>query len=330
MRILITGASGLLGLNLALEAAKEHTVYGVVHQHPIDFRLAGEIWPGNYKPFEIIRADLRETRAAGQKSILGDILDARRPDWIVHCAALADLDACEADPPLAHALNAELPEALARHAVQRGVRLAHISTDAVFDGRKGEYTEADDPNPLSVYARTKLEGERAVLAADPQAVVLRVNLFGWSLTGRRSLAEFFFNNFRAGKSVMGFTDVHFCPLLVNDLFSILHKIFQRKLSGLYHLVSCDSLTKYQFGVALARQFGFDESLIRPASVSEAGLKAQRSPLLTLRTNKLARDLGEPMPAVAPALQHFHALYEQGYPQFLKKLAAGVPSPSMMG
>ena len=93
----------------------------------------------------------------------------------------------------------------------------HVSTDAVFDGQAAATTEQDTPNPLSIYARTKLDGERGVAEANPDAIIARVNLYGWSLSGRRSLAEFFFNNLSAGKRVKGFTDVYFCPLLANDL-----------------------------------------------------------------------------------------------------------------
>jgi dTDP-4-dehydrorhamnose reductase len=140
---------------------------------------------------------------------------------VINCAALANLEACEAEPVLAGKLNSELPEKLAKYVARGGARLVHISTDAVFDGRLGGYREIDTPNPLSLYARTKLNGEQAVLAANSEAIVARVNLFGWSLSGKRSLAEWFFNNLSSGNSMLGFTDVFFCPLLANDLAKML-------------------------------------------------------------------------------------------------------------
>jgi dTDP-4-dehydrorhamnose reductase len=199
------------------------------------------------------------------------------------------------------------------------VRLVHISTDAVFDGRVGNYSEEDLPNPLGVYAQTKLAGEKAVLDANPSAVVARVNLFGWGITGKRSLAEFFFYNLQARKTVMGFTDVFFCPLLANDMAEVLEKLFVRQLSGLYHLVGSECLSKYQFGVRIARRFGMDEGLIRPASVEQAGLRAARSPNLTLRVQKLEQALGGPLPGVSAGLDRFYDLYVQGYPQRLRQL-----------
>ena len=252
--------------------------------------------------------------------MLEHVLSDAHPDWIIHCAALANLDACEADPKLAQRMNAEVPGELALLAKQAGTPMVHISTDAVFDGRGGDYTEEDVPNPLSVYACSKLEGERRVLEADPEAVVARVNLHGWSITGKRSLAEFFFYNLQAGKPVLGFTDIYFCPLLANDLAGILLAMFEKHLRGLYHTVSSESLTKYDFGLRIARKFGLNEALIKPSSVAEAGLKAARSPRLTLKTNKLSQALGGALPAISPGIERLYVLYKQGYPQRLKDFA----------
>lgn len=304
MRILVTGASGLLGLNLALEATREHTVYGLANSHAL-----------RTSAFTVLQGDLLQPGAAER------MLEQAQPDWVIHCAALAILDECEADPGRARQLNTEVPRKLAQLVARGGARLVHISTDAVFDGQKGNYTEEDEPNPLSVYARTKLDGERAVAEADPQAIIARVNLYGWSLHGRRSLAEQFFNNLSAGKPMPGFTDVFFCPLLANDLAQVLLKMLAANLSGLYHVVSSQCSSKYDFGVALARRFGLDEGLIQPVSVSEAGLKAARSPNLTLRTDKLSTAFGEPLPSLSTGLDRFYTLYQQGYPQRLREMAA---------
>jgi dTDP-4-dehydrorhamnose reductase len=233
---------------------------------------------------------------------------------------MANVDACEADPEQARKVNSDLPAKLAADVARggaRGARLVHISTDAVFDGLRGGYSEEDAPNPLGVYARTKLEGEHRVREADPRAIIARVNLFGWSLSGRRSLGEFFFYNLSAGKRVLGFTDVFFCPILASDIAPILLRMLEKQLSGLYHVVSRECTSKYEFGVRLARRFGLDESLITSASVAEAGLKAARSPNLTLRTDKLNAALGEPPPDLSTGIEGFYTQFQQGYPQFLK-------------
>jgi dTDP-4-dehydrorhamnose reductase len=302
MRILITGASGLLGLNLALETTRRHTVFGTVNLHAL-----------STDAFTVIQTDLLAPGAVEH------LLDSTQPHWVIHCAALANLDACEDDPLLAQLLNTDLPRTLASHVARSGARLVYVSTDSVFDGLRGDYSEEDIPTPVGVYSLTKLNGELAVAEEDPTAIIARVNLFGWSLSGNRSLAEFFFNNLSHGKQVMGFTDVLFCPLLANDLADIFVRMLEQHLSGLYHVVSSESLSKYEFGKRLAKRFNLDGSLINPTSVKQSGLKAVRSPNLTLRSDKLALALGEPLPSLSTGLDKLYTLYQQGYPHMLRKM-----------
>jgi dTDP-4-dehydrorhamnose reductase len=300
MRILVTGASGLLGLNLCLLMQSNHEIVGV------DRSKLSNV------PFRLIRADLLDAEVEHR------ILDSVQPDWLIHCAAQANIDACEADPGQAQVLNSDLPGELAATCAHQGIRMVHLSTDAVFDGtRDGNYTEEDVPNPLSVYARTKLDSERAVLSANPEVIVARVNFFGWSLTGQRSLSEFFVNSLSAGQRVQGFTDVLFCPLFVADLAELLMKMLVKGLSGIYHVVGSESLTKYDFGVAIARKFGLDEQLISPVSVDESTLMASRSHNLRLSIHKLSTALGEPIPGVSTGLDKFYTQYQQGYPQKMR-------------
>ena len=180
--------------------------------------------------------------------------------------------------------------------------------------------EEDVPNPLGVYSRTKLAGEQAVLAENPNAIVARVNFYGWSLSGRRSLAEFFYNNLTNNKSMSGFTDVKFCPMLVNDTVRILIKMLQKNLSGLYHVVGPQAMSKYQFGVEIARRFTLKESEISPKSINSSGLSARRANNLCLSTHKLSTALGESLPEFSTGLNEFYTQFEQGYPQKIRSYA----------
>lgn len=301
MRILITGASGLLGINLAIEASKSHTVFGTVNSRAL-----------KTDAFTVLQTDLSAPGAVERA------LEAAQPEWVIHCAALADIDACETDPVRARKMNSELPEKLAQHVARGGARLIHISTDSVFDGLRGNYDEEDQPNPINNYAHTKLASEIAVARANPQAIIARVNLYGWSLTGKRSLGEFFYNHLSVGRPVMGFTDVYFCPLLANELGKILLRMLEKELSGTFHVVSRECITKYEFGVRLAHKFGLPEELIQPTPVAQAGLAAARSPNLTLRTDKLAHALGEAPPDIDSNLDAFHEQFLDGYPVRIHK------------
>ena len=300
MKLLITGSSGLLGINLAQETMSAHEVTGVDRGKLVR------------APFKILRKDLLSPKA------VDSILDSVRPDWLINCAALADLEACDADPGLARRLNSQLPGELAKACKARGVSFVHISTDAVFDGQKdGFYTEEDKPNPLGTYAQTKFDGECEVQNANPKALVARVNFYGWSLSGKRSLAEFFHHNLTNNKSMSGFTDVVFCPMLVNHTARILVQMLESGLSGLYHLVGAQAMSKYQFGVEIARKFGLRESEISPKSILSSSLTARRSHNLWLSTNKLSTAFGEPLPGFSTGLDEFYTQYQKGYPQKIR-------------
>jgi dTDP-4-dehydrorhamnose reductase len=302
MRILVTGASGLLGLNLCLMSAHEHELTGVVNRRSLQDA-----------PFASVSLDLTDSEA------LKSLLDAKQPEYLIHCAAMADVDRCERDPEEAWRINAQVPAQLAQLCAERQIGFLQVSTDAVFDGERGSYGEEDQPNPLSVYARTKLEGEQGVLAADNGALVIRVNFYGFSLSGSRSLAEFFLYNLLEGRSMKGFTDVHFCPLYVGDLLQVMFAMMEKKLAGLYHVVSPESLSKYDFGKRIADQFGLDGNLIAPVSVYDGGLLAKRSPNLTLRVDKLLA-AGIALPGQAAGLEHFYTHYQHGYPELIKSYA----------
>jgi len=301
MRILVTGASGLLGVNLAIEASREHEVTGQVNALPL-------LGAG----FSQISGDLMEDGAVER------MLDEANPDWVIHCAALADVDACEKEPDLARQVNSLLPGRIAAACAGRA-KLVHISTDAVFDGTRGGYSEEDTPNPLSIYARSKLDGEELVLKADPSAIVARINIFGWSIFGKRSLAEWFFYNLQAGLPVKGFTDVFFTTQLTTDLAGMLLAMLQANLSGLYHVVGADCACKYDFALQIARRLRVDESLVSPVSVDAYGLKAARSHNLCLDATKLSRVIHKPLPQLSTGLNRFFEQYARGYPHVLRKM-----------
>ncbi len=300
-RILVTGASGLLGFHFAWQASQKAEVIGITHSQELV-----------NTPFQSVKMDLSQP-GMGEK-----IITQYKPDVLVHCAALANVDACDLQPELADRMNAALPGELAESAEKNSVRMVHISTDAIFDGNKGNYREDDEPNPLSTYARTKLKGEQAVLQTCPDAIVARVNFFGWSMSGKRSLAEWFISNLAAGRVVNGFTDIFFCPLEVSQLCEFLQMMLEKDLKGLFHVVSSESISKYAFGVKLAEAFGFESKLIKPVSWKEGGLLAARSPLLTLDTDKLTKALGIIMPGIQEGINRFHQQYETLWPLKMRK------------
>jgi dTDP-4-dehydrorhamnose reductase len=299
-RLLVTGASGMLGANLALFAQDMgYEVLGWTNSRPLVDA-----------PFTTRAVDFCDSPGLAQA------FEAAEPDALINCAAQANVDAAEKQPEHAFRVNAEAAGELAELARSANVPMIHISTDAVFDGITGNYIESDTPNPLNTYAKSKLAGEQAVAQANPEAAIARVVFYGWSLTGTRSLAEFFYNNLSAGKPVNGFTDMFFSPLYVAHLAQALLEMLQKRLSGIYHVYAPESLSKYDFGLRLAQEFGLDASLIRPISALDSDLFARRSLNLSMNTDKLRAALGKPLPNQAEGLQALHADLDSGLRQKL--------------
>jgi dTDP-4-dehydrorhamnose reductase len=305
MHLLVTGASGLLGLNLSLLAIREgNKVTGLVHSHG----LSGV-------PFQQLQVDLLQE----QEALFA--IQTAKPDAIIHCAAQANLNLAERDPQLTHRLNAEVPGFLAAFAKQSQLPFIHISTDAVFDGERGGYVEDDPLRPSSVYAKTKLAGEQAVLENNPDAIITRVVFYGWSLSGKRSLGEFFFNNLKENHPINGFTDTFFSPLYVEDLSKVLLAMLTAGLKGIYHVVSPQSVSKYEFGVRIAERFGLDPGLISPIQSREINRGASRSLNLSLKPDKIQKALGITLPSIDAGLEQFYRRWQQDYPQKLQSYAS---------
>jgi len=294
-RLLITGVSGLLGINLALVAAqKGYEVLGWTNSREL-----------KDVPFQQENHDLE------QLSSIPAWVEQDKPDAIIHCAAIANLDFAQQHPDLATRVNAEAPGVLADTALKLDIPMIHISTDSIFDGQKGNYSEEDQPNPQNIYAQSKLAGEQAVSLANPRALIARVVFYGWSISGQRSLAEFFYNNLSKGQAVKGFTDAVFSPLYVRDLADLLLESLQKELNGIWHVFAQNSISKYDFGLALARRFGFDPSLIEPVTTSAGDLSTRRPLNLAINTEKLQKALGHDLPEVHQGIERLHQDYRFG-------------------
>jgi dTDP-4-dehydrorhamnose reductase len=301
----ITGAAGLLGANLTLEFLDHGLpVLPITRSH--GFRVSGVC---------SIPCELTEPRS------VAELFSQKPPSLIVHCAAATNVDWCETHPDEAMHINAESAGHLAARAEACGAPFVFISTDAVFDGLSGGYSESDQPNPLNVYARTKLAGEQAVLRANPEALILRVNTYGWNLQPKFSLAEWFLYRLEQRESAPGFRDVSFAPILANDLASCILSLVKLASTGIFNAGSSDHMSKFDFARQISEVFALDPSLLFESSVAESSLAAPRPRNLWLRTDKLAAALGHPLPTIRQGLERFKALRDNGFTQRLKAAAS---------
>jgi len=299
-RVYITGVSGLLGANLALELKQRYVIGGA------------DLVPAQMPELSTMDVvDLLDTER------LRECLTRFSPDVVIHCAALVDVDYCERNQDHAFRANAGLPEILSSVCSDLGIKLIHISTDCVFDGTKqGEYTENDVPCPVNVYARAKLQGEISVLR-EPSNVVLRTNIYGWNYRSKQSLGEWIYHSLLEDKTLRMFTDVFFSPILVNHLSQIIKEIVDRGISGLYHAVGSSSITKCEFGRLLKEVFAIETGSIVEVSVDDHGFAAKRPKNLSLSNAKLRSALGVEIPDARAGLLEFKRLLDSGYVERLR-------------
>jgi dTDP-4-dehydrorhamnose reductase len=250
VRLLLTGAAGVLGGRLAGLLAREHAVTAARHQAPVPAGL----------PTQAL-----DLLAAGSAEAA---LEAARPEAVVHAAALVEPDRCEREPELAARLNTAASETLAAACARRGVKLLLISTDLVFDDGDEKH-EAGVPHPASVYGRTKRAAEEAVLAAHRRHSVVRLPLvvgrgFGPRATATESVAW----ALRAGRSLHLYTDQWRTPSDAESTAAACSRILERDGFGIFHAAGPDRISRHALGLRVAAAFGMSAAAISATTHDE--------------------------------------------------------------
>ena len=314
MKLFITGISGLLGLNMALQARQRYQVSGSYYTHPVA-----------HDGIAAIKLDLNSFEEA-ERALL-----RVEPDVLVHTAGLTSVEACEADPEMAYRLNVQLAEHMARVAVRTGSKLVHISTDHLFDGQDPWKREEDTPHPLNVYARTKLEAEHAVLQACSDALVVRTNFFGWGTSVRTSFSDWILQSLAQGRELTMFNDVFFTPMLISDLVDLILRLVKLGAAGVFNVVGDTRLSKLDFALRLAGAFSYPTDGIRSISVEGYPFTAQRPRDMSLSSERTQSYLGVQMPDVEEGLRRLMDLRHDGRHQALEEaLRVGLPTSGVLG
>lgn len=252
----------------------------------------------------VIAADLSKSRPAGaadarvldvtDEAAVRDILHDAVPDVVLHCAATVDVDAAEADFTGARAVNALGTRNVARH-TPAGTKLVYISTDSVFDGRRGDYAELDLPAPVNNYAKTKLEGEWFALQEHADTLVVRTNFIGRASAGKGSFAGWIVDSLTEGRSVRLATDWIASTAHVSHVAGTIAELVAAGAEGVYHGSGSKACSKHDLGVAIADGFGLDASLIEPILFAELELTAPRPRNASLDCRKAEALLGHLLP-----------------------------------
>lgn len=201
----------------------------------------------------------------------------------------------------------EVPGRLAEGCSVRAIPLVHISTDHLFDDSATLFSEDDVPAPLNVYGRTKAQGEEAVLAANPRALAVRTNFFGWGPRFRRSFSDTIIGSLRAGDPILLFDDVFFTPILMDNLIQAVHRLVAVQANGVFHTVGEERLSKYEFGLGIAQVFGLDAGLVQRGKFADRPGLVQRPRQMGLDNTKMRHLLGAPVGRVEEQLRRLAAI-----------------------
>jgi dTDP-4-dehydrorhamnose reductase len=274
--ILISGGSGFLGHNLILGLEREHRVIAGFHNTRLDLERAEAV------PLDVTRPEQ-----------LAEQFTRLNPDLVVHAAALSQPDECERHPARAQGVIVDGTRNMAQASREFGFRLIHISTDLVFDGTKGNYTEADQVRGISVYSRAKIEAERLVREIAPSAVILRIAvLYGPGNRDHPGFVDTVMARWRSGKPMTFYVDQYRTPTFALQVADAAGKVLLHPESaGVFHLGGSDRLSRYEFGLLLARQVGAPRSLVQAGSMWDTAGAAPRGADCSLVSTKIGEVLG---------------------------------------
>ncbi len=305
MRIGVTGASGMLGTALIDELSNKYKVFATSRNKGLEK--------------EGIQWDCFDLTNSQQ---LKRWLVNTAPDVVVHCAAMVNVDGCENNVDFATKLHVNTTTTIANYLDKNNKNLVYISTDSVFDGRqKRPYVESDEVNPLNIYAKTKLLGEKPVLLME-NGLVLRTNIIGWSRSDNSSFAEWILKGLSENKPLTLFDDVIFSPLHVSNLSIIITQAIESEISGLYHCTSKDSKSKFDFGIKMATVFNLSISNIKKISVDSMNFKANRPKNMALNSKKLSSILRYDFPTATDAIKLMKDQYDNGWLSRIKDVKLG--------
>jgi dTDP-4-dehydrorhamnose reductase len=249
--IIVTGASSSPGYKIALKLSEKYDVLAVYNKHKID-------------GINSIKLDITKEP---EKLILD-----YKPDIIVHAAAIGNVDYCEENKELCYNVNVVSLRKLFSEAYRKGTKIIYISTDYVFDGKKGLYKETDVPNPINYYGLTKFIGEE--IAYSKGGTVMRIAAVYGTGYGRINFGKFIVDKLSKNEKIDAAYDQYISPTLNTQIGEAALKLVEKNYDGLIHITG-PRLSRYEFALKVCEKFGFSSSLVNPVSINSFNFKSSR-------------------------------------------------------
>ncbi len=260
-RILIIGSNGMLGQRLT----EFYKLSGDVELLTCSIENESFIKNVEYRKLDI-------TNKSQVKNIVMDFF----PDEIINTAAFTNVDGAEKEKELAWKINVVGVKNIARYGQAIDAHVVHISTDYVFDGKNGPYSETDKPNPIGYYGRTKLASENELKVSGVRFSVVRTNvLYGPAKYGRPDFVKWVVNSLRDGKEIKIVTDQFGNPTYIDDLVFGIDAIVERQAESIYNIGGKDFLTRFEFTMKIVDYFNLDKSLVKPIITADLHQLAAR-------------------------------------------------------
>jgi len=276
-RIIITGANGMLGQRLFEFYSRLNDIELLASSVEDDFVFKNQ----NY-----IQADISNRNEL--KKIIYDFC----PDFIINVAAYTNVDKSETDRETAWKINVKGVEYISEAARVLDSHIVHISSDYIFDGKNGPYTENDTPNPIGYYGRTKLASENVLKISGTKNTIIRTNvLYGTAKYSRPDFVKWVVESVRAKKEISIVDDQFNNPTFIDDLVQAINKIVELRKEGIYNIGGSEVLSRYDFTMMIADFFNLDKSLIKKIKTEELNQPARRPLKSGLITIKAQSELG---------------------------------------
>ena len=284
MRTLVLGVGGLLGSNVINGAvARDWEVWGTYHTAEPSFRVA------------LHELDVRNTDR------FESVLDRTEPEAVVNCAAMTDVDGCEANTDEARSINGRAPGEIARVCEGRDIEFVHVSTDYVFDGdAETPYRETDRPNPIQAYGDSKLAGERAVVGVHGNPLLVRLSfVYGVhrstdTLTGFPAWVR---GRLRSGEETPLFTDQSITPSRAGQATETILDLLDNGSTETFHVASRSCVTPYDFGNTIRERRNISDDLLQEGSQSDLDRPADRPQYTCLDVTRVEETLGREQPTL---------------------------------
>jgi dTDP-4-dehydrorhamnose reductase len=277
--LLITGVAGVPGYNAMAYFGAKHPGRVVGIRQVENLRLVG---PG------VVACNAEDRQG------LARLFEEHQFAAVLDCAGNCALRQCELAPELAWRINVEGVRNLLSQTVPRGIRLVHLSCDLVFSGAdgRGGYVETDPPDPVTVYGKTMVAGEEAILAADPAACILRISLpMGVSFNGHAGAIDWIASRFKKSRPATLYFDEVRTPTYTDCLSRLCERLLAGRLSGIFHAGGSRRLTLYQIAQIINRVGGYDPACLMGIPRREAGPLPPRAGNVTMDSGKLKGALG---------------------------------------